>query len=170
MTIKKSKTKAGRYFICSGRASKVCNTPMPTIYADEFEMLIEEKTAQMLSKLIIKPKAESLNNNEILKLKSDIMNIENSIDILVDRLTESDCTTAAYINQKIKKLDADKTELLQQISKLEQAESSLPNFTALNNVMSVWDKLSFDEKRDVIQLIVDKILVFPEKIEIVWKL
>lgn len=169
MTIKKSKTRAGRYFVCSGRANKVCNTPMPTIYADEFEKLIEGRITEKLTNIVIKPKAESVSNNEIVKLRADILNIENSIDTLIDKLTEADSTTASYINQKIKKLDSEKTELLQQISRLEEAESKLPDFKALTNVMSVWDKLSFDDKRDVVQLIIDRITVFPDRVEIVWK-
>lgn len=169
MTIKKSKTKAGRYFVCSGRANKICDTPMPTIYADEFEKLIEGKITEKLTNIVIKPKAESVSNNEIIKLRADILNIENSIDTLIDKLTEADSTTASYINQKIKKLDSEKTELLQQISRLEEAESKLPDFKALTNVMSVWDKLSFDDKRDVVQLIIDRITVFPDRVEIVWK-
>lgn len=169
MTIKKSKTKAGRYFVCSGRANKICDTPMPTIYADEFEKLIEGKITEKLTNIVIKPKAENVSNNEIVKLRSDILNIENSIDTLIDKLTEADSTTASYINQKIKKLDSEKTELLQQISRLEEAESKLPDFKALTNVMSVWDKLSFDDKRDVVQLIIDRITMFPDRVEIVWK-
>lgn len=169
MTIKKSKTKAGRYFVCSGRANKICDTPMPTIYADEFEKLIEGRITEKLTNIVIKPKAESVSNNEIIKLRADILNIENSIDTLIDKLTEADSTTASYINQKIKKLDSEKTELLQQISRLEEAESKLPDFKALTNVMSVWDKLSFDDKRDVVQLIIDRITVFPDRVEIVWK-
>lgn len=169
MTIKKSKTKAGRYFVCSGRANKICDTPMPTIYADEFEKLIEGRITEKLTNIVIKPKAESIGNNEIVKLRADILNIENSIDTLIDKLTEADSTTASYINQKIKKLDSEKTELLQQISRLEEAESKLPDFKALTNVMSVWDKLSFDDKRDVVQLIIDRITVFPDRVEIVWK-
>lgn len=169
MTIKKSKTKAGRYFVCSGRANKICDTPMPTIYADEYEKLIEGRIMEKLTNIVIKPKAESFGNNEIVKLRADILNIENSIDTLIDKLTEADSTTASYINQKIKKLDSEKTELLQQISRLEEAESKLPDFKALTNVMSVWDKLSFDDKRDVVQLIIDRITVFPDRVEIVWK-
>ncbi|MDY3792076.1 MAG: recombinase zinc beta ribbon domain-containing protein, partial [Oscillospiraceae bacterium] len=169
MTIKKSKTKAGRYFVCSGRANKICDTPMPTIYADEFEKLIEGRITEKLTNIVIKPKAENVSNNEIVKLRADILDIENSIDTLIDKLTEADSTTASYINQKIKKLDSEKTELLQQISRLEEAESKLPDFKALTNVMSVWDKLSFDDKRDVVQLIIDRITVFPDRVEIVWK-
>ena len=73
------------------------------------------------------------------------------------------------INQKIKKLDSEKNSLLNQISRLEEAESKLPDFKALTNVMSVWERLTFDEKRDVVQLLIDKIVVYPDRVEIMWK-
>ncbi len=110
-----------------------------------------------------------IHNDEIEKLKTRILSIENSIESLIDRIIEADSATSSYINQKIKKLDWEKSALLQQISKLEEAENSFPDFKVLNNVMSVWDKLSFDDKRDVIEIIVDKIVVYPERVEIVWK-
>lgn len=170
MVIKKSKTKAGRYFICSGRTNKVCDKSMPTVYADEFEDSIAQKISEKLNSLTIKPKMQPLiHNDEIEKLKTSILNIENSIESLVDRIVEADSTTVSYINQKIKKLDLEKTAMLQRISKLEEAENSLPDFKVLHNVMSVWDRLSFDDKRDVIELIIDKIVVYPERVEIVWK-
>ena len=128
-----------------------------------------QEITDKLADIVIKPKSENTNNIEISKLKADIINIENSIDVLVDRLTESDATAAVYINQKIKKLDSEKNELLQQISRLEESENKLPDLKALTNVMSVWDRLSFDEKRDVVQLIIEKVTVYPDKIEIIWK-
>lgn len=131
--------------------------------------MIELKISEKLNSLIIKPKPDSISNSEIIKLKSDVMNIENSIDILLERLTEADSTTASYINQKIKSLDSEKTAILQHISRMEEAESQLPDFKALTNVMSVWNKLSFDDKRSVVQLVIEKILVFPDKVEIIWK-
>ncbi|MBE6845440.1 MAG: recombinase family protein [Ruminococcus sp.] len=106
MTVKKSKNK--RYFVCSGRANKLCNTPMPTIYADKFEKLIEERISEKLSDIVIKPKTESVNNNEIIRLKTNVLEIEHSIDILIDKLTQADSTTLLYINQKIKRLDTEK--------------------------------------------------------------
>lgn len=169
MTIKKSKTKAGRYFICSGRANKICDTPMPTIYADEFEKLIENKITEKLTNISIKPKAESVNCRKIIKLREEILNIENSIDVLINRLAEADCSPVEYINKKINSLDSEKKELLQKIHKLEEAENNQPDFKELTNVMSVWDKLSFDDKRDVVQLIIDRVMVFPDKVEITWK-
>lgn len=170
MTIKKSKTKAGRYFVCSGRASKVCKTPLPTVYADEFETLIAEKMSEKLNCLTIKPKIQhEVHSDKIDKLKNSILSIENNIENLIDRIVDADSTTVSYINQKIKKLDSEKTALLEQIDKMEEADNKLPDFKALNNVMSVWDKLSFDEKRDVVYLLIEKITVFPDKVEISWR-
>lgn len=170
MTIKKAKTKAGRYFICSGRVSKVCDTHIPTVYADDFEASIAKKMSDKLDSLTIKPKAQNpIHNDEIARLKTRISEIENEIEKLVDRIADAESTTVSYINQKIKKLDSEKNSLLNQISKLEEAESKLPDFKALTNVMSVWERLTFDEKRDVVQLLIDKTIVYPDRVEIMWK-
>ncbi len=171
MVIKKSQTKAGRYFVCSGRESKVCNTPMPTIYATEFESLIRSRIADKINDLTIKPKQqESVCNDEIDRLFAKIASIDNTIENLVDKIIDSDATAVNYINQKIKKLDNEKKDIIMQIDKLKDANENLPDVKVLSNVMDFWEQMCFDDKRDVTELLIDKVVVYNDTIKITWKI
>lgn len=171
LTVKKAKTKAGRYFICTGRTHKVCNSNTPTIYADIFEEQVKNKIAEELNKHILKPQIKnSNNNNQVQIIRSQIDAIDEKITALVDKMIEADKTTISYINKTINSLDTEKIELLNQIEILNTQSNKTSEFKNLFNVISKWDELSFDEQRSVVELLIEKVIVFPDRTEIVWKI
>ena len=99
--------------------------------------------------------------------------IEKEIEGLVDKimLPDIDKTTVKYINERIAKLDSRKVELSRECDKLraDRQKRSETDFKVLHNVMDKWDELTFDDKRSVVELLIEKILVFPDRIEIQWK-
>ena len=86
-------------------------------------------------------------------------------------LPDIDKTTVKYINERIAKLDSQKTELSREADKLkaDRQKRNETDYKVLHNVMDKWNELSFEDKRSVIELLIEKILVFPDKIEIRWK-
>jgi hypothetical protein len=58
-------------------------------------------------------------------------------------------------------------ELADGLSTLQKLEIS--NHLLLKVNSDEWDELSFDDKRAVVDLLIDKILVFQDRIEIVWR-
>lgn len=171
LTIKKSETKAGRYFVCTGRAQKICDACTPTLYADVFEEQIKNRIGDKLNSLIIKPRSSPVDNVElqIQALKSEIDIKDEKIKALVDKIIEADKTTIEYINKNIKVLDKEKKELFDKIEELKNKTEVPINFKILCNTISKWDNLPFDEKRDVVELLIEKIVVYSDKVEIFWK-
>ena len=53
--------------------------------------------------------------------------------------------------------------------KADRQKRNETDYKVLHNVMDKWNELSFEDKRSVIELLIEKILVFPDKIEIRWK-
>ncbi len=172
LTIKKSPTKAGRYFICTGRVNKLCDTDVPTIYADLFEEEIKIRIGDKLDNLSIKPKIGTVSETDIQiqSLRTEINFKDEKIKALVDRLIDADKTTVEYINKTINELDKEKRDLSDRITELQNKSNDPIDFKILHNVISQWDNLSFDEKRDVVELLIEKIIVYSDKIEIIWKI
>ena len=87
-------------------------------------------------------------------------------------LPDIDKTTVKYINDRIAKLDSQKTELSREADRLraDRQKKSDTNFKVLHNVMDKWNELTFEDKRSVIELLIEKIFVFPDRIEIRWKI
>jgi DNA invertase Pin-like site-specific DNA recombinase len=165
-----------RYFIDTGWTENHCCThKLPTIHADDFEMVIIDKIRAKLSELTIQ--ADTNAKDELLEMighiEEKIVRLDSEIEGLVDKimLPDIDKTTVKYINERIAKLDSQKTELSREADKLkaDRQKKNETDYNVLHNVMDKWDELSFEDKRSVIELLIEKILVFPDRIEIRWK-
>lgn len=166
-----------RYFIDTGRTQYHCCTQkLPTIHADDLEAVIIERLHRKLSGLTIRSagNAEGEISEHISRIAARSAELENEIEKLVDRmmLPDTDKTAAKYINSRIAKLDTEKSELSHQAARLRADRQKKDNAhcTVLHNVMDKWNELSFDDKRSVIEVLIEKILVYPDRLEICWKI
>ncbi len=178
LVVKFSQRKNGavRYFVDTGWTSlHACTHKLPTMRADDFESVIVQRIKDKINSLCIKSKADRHDDEiqkKICQLQSDVEKINSTIDSLVDTLAAGnvDNTTLTYINKRIAELDSKKKELEDAISNLKNKMDSEPstNYNELKNVMSKWDILEFDDKCAVVNLLIVKVLVYPDNIEIVW--
>lgn len=177
LVVRFSERKKGhiRYLIDTGRSEmRCCKYKLPTIHADEFEDIIIEKMKSKLDDLTIENK---LNKNDLIKdqtakLETKLLEIDKEIEKLVNKLSEFDLdkVTIRYINIKIKKMDEEKVKITHDIDRLQSERTAKkPDYNILRNVMSKWSELSFEDKRSVSELLIEKILVYPDNIEIIWK-
>ena len=114
------------------------------------------------------------NEEKIKKIRARICNIENEIQTLISAITKNEANkiTLDYVNSRINLLHNEKTSLNDEMEKLEieAIRNSGTDYKVLRDVMTKWNDLSFDDKRSVVELLINKILVFSDKIEIQWKL
>ncbi len=164
-----------RYLIDTGwTENHCCQHKLPTIHADDFETMIVDKLKTKIDTLTIRAKAGAMDETQEQhkELEIRISKIESEIDILVNAMTKSevDKVTIKYINSKIAKLDEERTSVLKELDRMktEQSQKNNTNYKVLQDVMSKWEKLSFDDKRSVVELLIRKILVYPDKVEIQW--
>ena len=103
----------------------------------------------------------------IQKLKSDIIQIKQEINSLIDKVAEAETTIMKYINERVAKKESQMAEVQKQIETLENT-SNENKIEQLTNVMNLWDKLTFNDKVGVVNLLIKKIDVYPQRIEITW--
>ena len=72
-----------------------------------------------------------------------------------------------YINQRISALDSRKNEIYQRVKKL-GSEKCIPDCT-IDYHSAMWDELSFDDKRQVADILIRVIYATSEKIIIQWR-
>ena len=119
----------------------------------------------------------ALHKDELLEMigntEARILKIEQEIEALVDKiaLPDIDKTTVRYVNERIAKLDGQKTELSRESDRLraDRRKRDGTDKKVLHNVMDKWNELSFEDKRSVTELLIEKILLFPDRIEIRWR-
>lgn len=167
-----------RYFVDTGWTEHhCCSHKLPTIFADDFENMIIKKLSNKINTLHIKSKQydDDNINKQIIKLETEIEKIDHEINIVMQNLASQqiEAITMMYINKKLASLDNQKNQYLEQIEQLQNDKTSQFNskkFAELTNVMSTWNNMSFDDKRNVIELLISKIIVYSDKIEIQWKI
>jgi hypothetical protein len=84
-------------------------------------------------------------------------------------ITEADTTVIKYINKKVTELDSERNSLIERIDHAKRTqEQTHKKDKRITNAMDKWDSLSFDEKRGVIELMVDRINMYVDTMEIIW--
>jgi DNA invertase Pin-like site-specific DNA recombinase len=150
------------YLHCSGRSNlHICEV-------DKFSMSVKDLEYAVQKELEITIKECTLNKETCIptpsenKQKIELEKLDQKIEKLISSLTEASEVTMKYINSEIEKLDKKRNELL---SNLTSPKTEAPN--KFKDV--VFENLNFDEKKLVLSQFIEKIMVFDDEIEIVWK-
>lgn len=172
LTVRKSKTRTGRYFICSRRMQANRCEGVGGIDAgamEEFilsEMREYVKQFEMLSKPENRPK-----NPKIQEINVKIEQITAEINKLLDKAANADAVLMGYINRRIQELDAKIGICRQELSELSPLENNDRCGTEqLKDYMDHWDELEFDDKREVADQLILVIHATEDSCEIKWKI
>jgi hypothetical protein len=171
-TIKKAKTKAGRYFVCScAMSSKSCGGIGRTVYADKFEQDIQKEIENKINSLSITSPIESQNekNRKIERLKIEISKLDDKITSFIEKIECADTALMKHINNKVAELENEKQQLARELDKI---ESSQPDFSVdeITDCMSVWDIMSFDDKRSIVKILIKRIFIAENGYSIEWNI
>ena len=173
MTVRKweGKVKTNRYFICNHHlVSKACEG-VGGINADMLESVVLEQVKDKLLSLgeLSQPMQIEQDNEQITKIKMDIENINIQIDSLLDKVANSDDALLKYINKRVKELDEPKKLLENDLSNItSKTQTFKKRIIAIENCVDKWDELSFEDKRNVADALID--VIYPDKntIKIKW--
>lgn len=175
MTTIKGKTGSGeirRYFTCTGKTHfKDCKGTKTTIYAESLEDMVYTEIANKLETLkSIRTSERKSLHPEINELRNKIKAIELSQNKIADMLLSPDANTdlLEIMNQKASKLKSEKAEILLKIDEIESTEL---NVKQAINLSKKWKTASFEEKRGVCSIIINRIVIDEDgNIEIVWNI
>lgn len=104
----------------------------------------------------------------ISEYQDRIYKLQKKIDNLIILLTED--LAQKEIKKKVKKLIVERDNLL---VKLNDSKNSNTTYTSLDSIKSideVWDRLNFIEKRTIVELVVDKVILCDDDISIYWNI
>ena len=175
MTVAKSARSGGRYvkyFIDSGKTNHCCSSNVTALRVDDFEQEVVERIKNKLDSLTIQKKShDNTFDNHIAELLARKEEVEKEIENVLNTLTTTtNKLTISYIEKKIEELDSQKQNIEQQISDAERENKDKNvNHKQLHDVMSKWDELSFDDKRSVVNLLIQRITVYNDHVEITWR-
>lgn len=169
LTIRKSKSKWGRYFVCSQSGSG-CTGAGCTIYADVLEdyMLgaIREKLSEF-QKLSCITDAEKGQENLTKKIR--LTHIEEEIEELLSKMSEAGSALMKYIDEKVSELDAEKKALQEEII-AEVVTDTDEKLKQITNHVKAWETLSFKDRQSVVDTLIKVIRIADGNIEITWNI
>lgn len=161
-----------RYFVCTGKTHfKTCKGTKVTLYVESLEDMVYNEIAKNLETL----KGTRKNERKILspainELRNKLKSIELSQQQIADTLTRHEVNSdlLEILSKSASKLKADKTELMLKIEKLQNKKIDVK--TAVN-LSKKWKTASFEEKRGVCSILVDRIIIDADgNAEIVWNI
>lgn len=88
----------------------------------------------------------------------------------MEKLVDANDTLLKYINKRIVELDNAKKQILSDLNTLTLSQNNITNSKTIVDHVDKWDKLSFYDKRSVVDALIDKIMVSDESVEINWKI
>lgn len=159
-----------RYFNCTGRSHKLkCKGPISTVYAKSLEDMVYDEIALRLEEIkgtkktkTIPPILNELKN----KLKAVELEEEKLTEIIMKDDVNSDLL--AILGKKATALKQRRCEILE---KIEEVQANEVDVKRAINLSKKWQTASFDEKKGVASVLVDKIYIEADgNVEIIWNI
>lgn len=172
MSVRKSpriKSEPVKYFVDLGRVDyHICEEKVSALRVNEFEQEIVERIKSKLDSLNIQHSSEDdAITGRIRCLDIQKEKLDEEINNLINSLSSSsNSITMSYIEKRITELDKQKHEI-DAIMQIERSKKQ-PNHGQIQDAVSKWDILSFEDKRAVVELLIQKILVYKDHVEIIW--
>lgn len=140
--------------LCSGRSNfSNCDAEI-TVEIRELEAAVAEQIKAFLSEC---PAEEALPTTG--EYASEILQIEQKIERLVNVLSESSEVSAVYISKQIDCLHQQREELLAYVHQTPRQSHHLD-----------FDTISFEDKKIIAAQFIDRVLLDEEDVEIIWKI
>jgi hypothetical protein len=169
--IEDSTSEYPRYFLCSRHLnSKACPGP-GTIYGDDLEKIISQEIGKKITEFTPLTKKSILyESDSILTLNRESDKISEEINAYIDKLMTANEIVAAYINQKMEDLHYRKQMLEQELKQLTERSEADAILSRITPKLSEWDGFNFEDKQEIVDILIDVIHVTKEGVEIWWRI
>jgi len=167
----KSEKRRKKYAFCSNQMNmRLCNGTGGTIYAELIEEYISEAIKNKLAEFdALSDDTTKEKNPQLEKNKIKIIEIDNEINTLLDKVTNANAILLDYINKKITELDTEKRKIQQENLIIEQV-AKRNNLDIVRNHVENWGKASFEDKQSVVDILIKVIHVKNDEISITWNI
>ncbi|MBD5465819.1 MAG: recombinase family protein, partial [Lachnospiraceae bacterium] len=177
LTIRKAKTKWGRYFVCSQSGNHGnCKGAGCTIYADVLEEYMLGAIKERLSGFQKLSCATDTGENGMqafhqknMTKKIRLTQIEEEIEELLSKVSGASGVLMKYIDEKVSELDIERKALQEEIvtANVTDTEGRIKQIT---NHVKAWETLSFEDRQAVVDTLIKVIRIADGNIEITWNI
>ena len=161
-----------RYLRCRKRSDNKSCTGTGLLRLQDTEAFIYAAMVQKLApfQTLAGRKEPQTANPRLTALKAEFSQVQTEIETLLDKLTGANPVLLSYVNQKIEVLDRRKQVLIQEIASLTVDAVSFEQIDRISDYLDDWENVSFDDKRQVADILISSIHATSESIHITWKI
>lgn len=159
-----------RYMNCGGRKANFCFERTITMSFDEIEEIVQQGLLQYIKDFqFIKLEKEKSKIQEENELKIQLLKIEDEIENLLSKIQNANKTLFKYINEHIEKLDVEKEKIQKKINEKKSNSVEIIDPELVSRVLSEWEDFSFEEKKFIAHMFIEKIIIYNGKLDIIYK-
>ncbi|MDE6608381.1 MAG: recombinase family protein, partial [Lachnospiraceae bacterium] len=167
LTICKSKTKWERYFVCS-KSGILCKGTGCTIYADVLEEYAAQIIKEKLSEFHTLSQRNDIKDDRDAREERCLAEIEEEISSLLLRVADANDILMKYINDRIGELEKRRKRLEDELALREEARK-VHYASDIEVPERMWEKLSFEDKQSVADVLIEVIRIAEGRAEIFWR-
>ena len=160
------------YLRCTKHAdSKFCSG-CGTIRLRDLEAVVYQQMVKKLEdyKTLTGRKKKRAASPKLTAKQTELAQVESEIEKLLDTLTGATPVLISYANAKIEELDSRRQALASEIAKLTAEAVSPEQIDTISNYLDDWENVSFEDKQQVVDLMITVIRATSEKLQIEWKI
>lgn len=170
LTIRKSRTRWGRYFVCS-RSRSGCGGSGCTVYADVLEDYMQRAIKTRLAGFSGSYQEEERavprpQQDEGKKMR--LVQIEGEIEALLSKVPDADEVLMRYINERVGRLDSEKSCL--QEAMMSTKGSAEDREGQITDYAKMWGSVTFEDRRAIVDIFIKVIHIADGKMEITWRI
>jgi hypothetical protein len=159
------------YFRCKKRASDRSCEGTGKLKTDEMEAFVCSEMAKRLSDFhTLARRNEPMGNPKATALKVELAGVETEIEKLLASLLGASEILISYANTKIAELDARRQSLVKQLADFAAKEVSPERMLRTSTLLHDWESAGFEDKREVVDSLITRILATRDHVEIEWKI
>ncbi|MBQ4396799.1 MAG: recombinase family protein [Clostridia bacterium] len=159
-----------RYINCGGRKAKHCYERTAHLTFDAIELVVKDSLLQHLEEFAFSELSRSSTvNPKENECKIRLAKIEEEIQNLLGQVAKANATLVQYIGKRVEALDAEKKEIQQELNGLRSNDRKQPDSTLIDKALTSWDSLTFDEKKSIAQAFIEKVIIYNENFDIIYK-
>jgi hypothetical protein len=159
------------HLYCNQRRNNKSCEGCGTIRSEKLETLVFNAMVQrMLEFKTLCDDSGTKVNPKLTAFKVELAKVESEIEKLVDTLTGANPTLLSYANKKIEALDDSRQALTKKIADMSADAVSPAQMLQITSRLNDWDNVEFNDRRNVVDVMISVIRATSENIDIEWKI
>lgn len=159
-----------RYINCGGRKSKICYERKKSITFDDIEANVKHDLIRYIENFQFTKIERSIEfEKEKNKLKIQLKKVQDEIENLINKIPMANENVMKYINEKVEQLEQQRNTIQSQLHIIKNKNSEEISNDIIRATLTDWDNLSFDDKKLIANTFIKKVVVYDDRLDIVYK-